>query len=50
MWGTVFTWLMLVKVHSSESIGLYQTINYQILNMNTNFYILINKAGDVRIT
>jgi hypothetical protein len=38
------------KVQGSESAAVYQMSNYQILNMNPGFYILINEAGNVHVT
>jgi hypothetical protein len=56
MCRTVFNWHRtlallntMLKVQGSKSAAIYQMNNYQILNMNPGFYILINKAGSVSV-
>jgi len=57
MWGTVFNWHRslallntILKVWVSKIAAVYQMNNFQILNVNSGFYILINKAGNARTT
>jgi len=55
MWGTVFNWHRslallntILKVWGYKISAVYQMSNFQILNVNSGFYILINKAGNAR--